>query len=544
MLDSQIVAAIVAGDPDGLAAAYDRYAAPLYAFSHSLLSDQADAADVVQDTFIIASAKLDGLEDPDLLKSWLFAVARNECHRRLRARPGAVVVGIESGEVSDETIDFGIDLERAQLTEVVSTAMAALPLARREVIELSVRQDFDSYDLASTLGVSHHQGQVLASHARGQFEKLVGALLVAHSGGRLYCDEMDELLDTHDDTLTAAACHQIARHVHHCRACSKRIPRDLQLATLLSVLPATEIARGLRRQVLSVAASDAPDVVAYRADVVRGAEPFDESSGFPVPVDRPRRERRLRPVVALAATAVLAAVCAVVLEMSLHHPHGQQLAAAPVGAQPASSQAQAASSSSRAQGQHSSTPGAPGSLAAATPGSTPATSSPVPGMPLGTTRPPGSLPPSSPGSTQRSTPPSTSPSTPPSTPPSTSPSQTPGTLSESPASVALAMSPGGGSASGSFTLTANGSGMTYSISVPAAYAGTLAVSPSSGSLGAGSSVTISVIWNSSAALSTSLTVDPGGAGVPVSYQPPSGGPGAAAQSVQGLLHAAQDLLHP
>ena len=64
MLDSQIVAAIVARDPDGLAAAYDRYAAPLYAFSHSLLGDQADAADLVQDTFVIVGAKLDGLEIP------------------------------------------------------------------------------------------------------------------------------------------------------------------------------------------------------------------------------------------------------------------------------------------------------------------------------------------------------------------------------------------------------------------------------------------------------------------------------------------------
>ena len=235
----------------------------------------------------------------------------------------------------DDTIDFGIDLERAQLTEVVSAAMAALPLAKREAIELSLRQDFDSYDLASTLGISRHQAQVLASHARGQFEKSVAALLVAHSAGRLYCDKLDELLDGHDDRLTATACHEIVRHVHHCRTCSKRVRRDLQLATLLSVLPATEIARGLRRQVLSVVASDAPDVVAYRADVVRGAEPFDESSGFPLPLDRPRREHRLRrpAVLALAATAVIAALCAVVLEIGLHHPHPQQqLAASPAAA--------------------------------------------------------------------------------------------------------------------------------------------------------------------------------------------------------------------
>jgi hypothetical protein len=32
MHDSEVVAAIAAGDPDGLAEAYDRYAAPLYAY--------------------------------------------------------------------------------------------------------------------------------------------------------------------------------------------------------------------------------------------------------------------------------------------------------------------------------------------------------------------------------------------------------------------------------------------------------------------------------------------------------------------------------
>jgi hypothetical protein len=38
MGDSEIVASIVAGDPDGLAGAYDRYADPLYKYCRSMLS--------------------------------------------------------------------------------------------------------------------------------------------------------------------------------------------------------------------------------------------------------------------------------------------------------------------------------------------------------------------------------------------------------------------------------------------------------------------------------------------------------------------------
>ena len=47
MRDREIVAAIVAGDPAGLAAAYDSYAAVLYSYCRSLLAEPADAG-VVQ----------------------------------------------------------------------------------------------------------------------------------------------------------------------------------------------------------------------------------------------------------------------------------------------------------------------------------------------------------------------------------------------------------------------------------------------------------------------------------------------------------------
>ena len=62
-----MVAAIVAGQSDGLAAAYDRYAPALYAYCRSLLGEPADADDAVQDTFIIAAARLGGLRDPGRL---------------------------------------------------------------------------------------------------------------------------------------------------------------------------------------------------------------------------------------------------------------------------------------------------------------------------------------------------------------------------------------------------------------------------------------------------------------------------------------------
>jgi DNA-directed RNA polymerase specialized sigma24 family protein len=86
MQDRALVAAIMTGDPDGLAEAYDRYAVPLYTYCRFMLPDphpSEDAAGAVADTFLIAASRLSGLRDPDRLRSWLYAVARNECLRRL-----------------------------------------------------------------------------------------------------------------------------------------------------------------------------------------------------------------------------------------------------------------------------------------------------------------------------------------------------------------------------------------------------------------------------------------------------------------------------
>src|SRR5580704_11230111 len=150
MLDREIVAAIVAGDPAGLEAAYDRYAPSLYAYCQSLLAEPADAADAVQDTFIIAAGKLAALRDPD----------------RLRPRSAGSAPLDEAAGVTDETTDLGAGLEQAELREVVWSALAGLTPSEREIIELSLGHELDGADLADALGVPRNQAHAMASRAR------------------------------------------------------------------------------------------------------------------------------------------------------------------------------------------------------------------------------------------------------------------------------------------------------------------------------------------------------------------------------------------
>jgi RNA polymerase sigma factor (sigma-70 family) len=87
--DREIVAAITAEDPAGIAMAYDRYAADLYGYCDWMLQDPAGAARALQDTFVIAPVTLGNLSEPSELRPRLFALARNECQRWTRSTSAA-----------------------------------------------------------------------------------------------------------------------------------------------------------------------------------------------------------------------------------------------------------------------------------------------------------------------------------------------------------------------------------------------------------------------------------------------------------------------
>ena len=132
MQNAEMVDAILGGQGDGLAAAYDRYAPAVYGYCRSLLGQPA-AGGAVQDTFIIAAGALGGLRERGRLRPWLYAVARNECHRRLGARALPVTPGAAGGS-ADDAVDLGADAESAELRAIVGAALAGLDPCDREIV--------------------------------------------------------------------------------------------------------------------------------------------------------------------------------------------------------------------------------------------------------------------------------------------------------------------------------------------------------------------------------------------------------------------------
>ena len=491
--DGEIVAAIVAGDPAGLAAAYDNYAPGLYAYCRTLLSEPADAADAVQDTYVIAAAKLDGLRDPDRLRPWLYAVARNECYRRLRARGLSAPLDAAVEVTSDEPgVELGPD--REELRDLVVDALSGLNPSDREIIELNLRHALDGEELADALGVSRNHAQALVSRARSQFEGSLAALLVARTSRE--CAELDDILAGWDGELTILLRKRVNRHIERCEVCRERKRGELSPAMLLSMLPMVALPAGLREQVLRLVDDVSPVAAGHRELVARRAEPFDHS-GFPKPVATPRRVYGVQALTVAACVAAAAAIllgAGTVLALdTLHHKGSPAASAATVGPAavtqaPLTSGSNPVSPTSPSHqgsgGKHIgltiTVSGSPSASASGPSGSSPGGRSPTPGR-----------------------------SSQPANPTPSPPPPSPGTLGVSAGSVTLTLN-GDGSLSGSFTLTAQGGDVSgYSITDPSPG---LSVSPTSGSLSSGNSVTISLSAASASSLAseTDLTVSPGG----------------------------------
>lgn len=300
MRDKEIVALLAVGDPAGLEAAYTAYADRIHDYARYVLrfASPDTAADVTQDTFLIALAKAGSLRDPNRFKPWLYAIARNECLRVIRATKRATPMDPEDTEhlTSEGSPDMSSGLAGDDLRVLVHAAAEGLSPKDREVFELGLRHDLSGQDVARALGVSDNAAHAMLSRVRSQFEKALGALMVAQQG-RGSCPTLDEMLSGWDGRFQPLWRKRVARHIADCNACATVEKREMSPAALLAVTPFLAAPAVVRSRLLE----DRTELVAYSRMLVERAGPFD-ADGFP---GLPPPERRRRGLLALVAALLL-----------------------------------------------------------------------------------------------------------------------------------------------------------------------------------------------------------------------------------------------
>jgi RNA polymerase sigma factor (sigma-70 family) len=152
--DRAILAAVAAGEEDGLRELVERHGSGLLAYLTGLVGDPPLAEEVLQDTLLAVWRGAAGFVGGSTVRTWLFAVARRRAVDALRRRGTAVATddGPLAGWADPAPGPERQLLARADL-DLVADAIGRLRPAHREVLALACVHELSSQEISAVLRV-------------------------------------------------------------------------------------------------------------------------------------------------------------------------------------------------------------------------------------------------------------------------------------------------------------------------------------------------------------------------------------------------------
>lgn len=162
--DAEMIARLQAGDQAAYAQLVDENAGRIYRLALRMLGSEADAEDVLQETFLSAFKSIENFEARSSLSTWLYRIATNAALMRLRRKePQQVSVDepIESDDgelIPRQFFDFcclpETDLLRDEARAEMMRAIEELPATLRSVFVLRDIEGLSTEETAETLNLS------------------------------------------------------------------------------------------------------------------------------------------------------------------------------------------------------------------------------------------------------------------------------------------------------------------------------------------------------------------------------------------------------
>jgi RNA polymerase sigma factor (sigma-70 family) len=164
--DSDLATRVVLnGDTEALGQLYQRHAPAIHDFLLRTTRDPALAEDLTQMTFLKAFEKRAALRDPGQVKSWLFSIANHAALDEQRQRHPA--------EDIDERFDLTTtapgpedQVASKEAAALVWSAAASLEPRQYAVLDLTVRQQLTTHEVAEALGIDPGHAAVLVNRAK------------------------------------------------------------------------------------------------------------------------------------------------------------------------------------------------------------------------------------------------------------------------------------------------------------------------------------------------------------------------------------------
>jgi RNA polymerase sigma-70 factor, ECF subfamily len=199
LTDSEVVERVRGGERVLYELLMRRYNQRLYRVARSVVRDDAEAEDVLQDTWVKAYEHLDQFEGRSSFATWVTRIAFYEALARSRKSKRWTPVEDESGEIlaaverESQVETPEAEAMRGELGEILESAVDALPEGYRAVFVLRAVEQLSTVDTAESLGLTEEAVKTRLHRARallrrGVEERMGPALVGAYTFMGLRCD--------------------------------------------------------------------------------------------------------------------------------------------------------------------------------------------------------------------------------------------------------------------------------------------------------------------------------------------------------------------
>ena len=153
--DEWLMAQVALGKREHLELLVRRYASPLLTFIRRMVGDAHRGEELFQETFLAVWAKRKQYQFPRRFKSWLYAIAANQCRAEYRSRALRTYVPLEDESPATPSMHGSDPADTAIATEtasLVSAAVTQLPPQQRLVVVLRVWDGLSYAEIAEIAG--------------------------------------------------------------------------------------------------------------------------------------------------------------------------------------------------------------------------------------------------------------------------------------------------------------------------------------------------------------------------------------------------------
>ena len=166
-----------AGDANSQALLYQQFSKAMFSICIRMTGNRNDAEDILQESFIIAFAKLHQLKEEQQFGGWLKRIVVNECIRHSKQNFSADDWDEELyGEISDEEPEWW----KTVSLQVIHNEIKTLPDGCREVFNLYVFEDFTHKEIAKTVNISESTSKSQYQRARQLLKERITKKLQLH----------------------------------------------------------------------------------------------------------------------------------------------------------------------------------------------------------------------------------------------------------------------------------------------------------------------------------------------------------------------------